>query len=54
MARILKVVGRGVEGRWLVVPPESAYCLRSQGIIATLRRVFVMVSSSRGFVEASS
>ena len=25
MARILKVVGRGVEGRWLVVPPESAY-----------------------------
>ena len=28
-----------------------AYRLRSQGVIATLRRVLVMVSSSRGFVE---
>jgi hypothetical protein len=29
----------------------SAYCLRVQGFIATRRRVLVMVSSSRGFVE---
>jgi hypothetical protein len=31
----------------------SAECLRSQGVIATLRRVSLRVSSSRGFVEAS-
>ena len=39
-------------GRARAVAPARSYLLRVQVVIAALRRVFVMVSSRRGFVEA--
>ena len=48
------IPGQGrIEGqRDAVPPPRRTQVLRCQGVIATLERVFLMVSCRRGFVEA--
>ncbi len=42
----------GLLDRQYVRPNTARYVLPAQGVIATLRRVSLMVSSRRGFVEA--